>query len=315
MSLREKINTLGAAKIPFVFCVDYDKKGGFVYPSNELPEYIKIDMDNLSAKSKTASVHIPNQTPIDIDEYKKKIEALKKHIRDGDIYLANLTCETKIELKTSLLNIFEKSGARFKLFFKDKFVVQSPEEFVNIKDGVISAYPMKGTAVYKGDESIERLLQDKKELAEHTMIVDLLRNDLSIVSSGVTVQKFRQPIVIEAGDKKLIQTISHISGRLDSVFENRLGDTIFSLLPAGSITGTPKKKCVEILKQIEGYERGYYCGVFGEYDGYELKSAVAIRYIERTKNGFVYKSGGGITLDSDALLEYEEMKKKVYLAF
>jgi len=74
-----------------------------------------------------------------------------------------------------------------------------------------------------------------------------------------------------------------------------------------------KKSTLEIIEEVEGYERGYFSGVFGLYDGEKLDSGVMIRFIEKTEDGFIYKSGGGITLDSDAILEYNELQDKIYL--
>lgn len=314
MSLREKINALGETRTPFVFCISYDKKDGFAYAKDELPRHIKIDMSGpKAANGPTPS--IIKCTPIDFDSYKNKIETIKEHVKNGDIYLANLTCTSDIKLSGTLLDIFESSAASFKLLVDDYFAINSPEEFITIKDGIISTYPMKGTAEFEGEASIEALLASDKELAEHTMVVDLLRNDLSMVANEVRVPDFRYPIIINANGKKLIQSVSKITGKLEEGYEKNFGDILFTMLPAGSITGTPKKKCVEILQKTEMYERGFYCGIFGEYDGYTLKSAVSIRYIEKTKSGYVYKSGGGITIDSDPMSEYEEMIKKVYLAF
>jgi para-aminobenzoate synthetase component 1 len=90
---------------------------------------------------------------------------------------------------------------------------------------------------------------------------------------------------------------------------------LVKLLPAGSITGTPKKKTIEIIKDIEMYERGFFSGIWGIYDGVSLNSAVLIRFIEKTKddNKFIYKSGGGITIESDLKGEYFEMIDKVYI--
>ena len=85
------------------------------------------------------------------------------------------------------------------------------------------------------------------------------------------------------------------------------------MLPAGSICGAPKKKTVEIIKAAENYDRGYYTGVFGHFDGKNLDSCVLIRYIENQNGQLVYKSGGGITFMSEADKEYEEMLKKVYV--
>jgi len=85
------------------------------------------------------------------------------------------------------------------------------------------------------------------------------------------------------------------------------------MLPAGSITGAPKKKTVEIIQKAEGYDRGYYTGIFGHFDGRDLDSAVAIRFIEKQGEELIFKSGGGITFQSDWKKEYDEMQKKVYV--
>ena len=160
---------------------------------------------------------------------------------------------------------------------------------------------------------VQLLRDSKKEHAEHTMVVDLLRNDLSIIANNVTVKSFRTPIKISAGDKNLYQTVSTIEGELESDWRAKLGDILYALLPAGSISGAPKRSSVEIINRVEGFERGYFTGVFGYFDGERLDSAVSIRFIEKTKDGYVYKSGGGITVDSDPKLEYEEMIEKVYI--
>ena len=154
---------------------------------------------------------------------------------------------------------------------------------------------------------------NKKEMAEHVMVVDLLRNDLSIVAKNVKVEEFRYITEIEAGKKKLLHVSSHISGDLEDDWHSKIGDVLSALLPAGSISGAPKKSTLDIIEKVEGYERGFFSGVFGVYDGKALDSAVMIRFIEKTKNGYMYKSGGGITLDSDVKSEYNELLDKVYL--
>lgn len=106
---------------------------------------------------------------------------------------------------------------------------------------------------------------------------------------------------------------SEIRGRLPEDYRSRLGELFFCMLPAGSITGAPKKKTVEIIREAETYHRGFYTGVMGYFDGDNLDSAVLIRFLEQTEQGMVYKSGGGITFKSDVRSEYEEMKQKVYV--
>ena len=116
-------------------------------------------------------------------------------------------------------------------------------------------------------------------------------------------------------EQNLLQVSSKITGILDNDWNNKLGDIIYSLLPAGSVTGAPKKKTVEIIKNVENYERGYYTGIFGYYDGEMLDSAVMIRFMEKKDDKIIFKSGGGITIYSKLKYEYNELKDKVYVPF
>ncbi|MGQ9844036.1 MAG: chorismate-binding protein, partial [Spirochaetota bacterium] len=104
-----------------------------------------------------------------------------------------------------------------------------------------------------------------------------------------------------------------IKGCLYTDYAHNLGNIFASLLPAGSVTGAPKKKTVEIIQQAENYTRGYYTGVFGYFDGKNVESAVMIRFIEKINNTLVFKSGGGITVYSNPIDEYNEMVEKVYV--
>jgi para-aminobenzoate synthetase component 1 len=172
---------------------------------------------------------------------------------------------------------------------------------------------MKGTIDASLPNAKEQILNDTKEMAEHTMIVDLMRNDLGIVGNKVRVEKFRYIDKIKAGNKELLQVSSKITASLQSSWHSHIGDILDSITPAGSITGTPKKKTVEIIDDIEDYDRGFYTGIFGIYDGVSLDSAVMIRFIEQQQNKLYYKSGGGITIDSTPQSEYEELIDKIYL--
>ena len=174
---------------------------------------------------------------------------------------------------------------------------------------------MKGTIDTNLTDSKNILLNSKKELAEHTMVVDLLRNDLGKVAKNIKVEEFRTFSKISTKNSELFQTSSIISGDLQNNWQEKIGDIFSDLLPAGSITGTPKKSTIEILKNIESYERGFYSGIFGVFDGINLQSFVLIRFIENINKELFYKSGGGITSDSIAKDEYEELLNKVYLPF
>ena len=312
MNLQEQLNFYGEKKEPFFFIINYDKSQYEVIALNKLPNNIKFQISENKEYKKHN--HKLEKIFTNFDSYKEKFDLLKNEIKNGNTYLSNLTGITKIKTHLTLDEIYKDANARFKLNYKNKFVCFSPERFCEIKNNTIFTYPMKGTIDAKIENAKEKILEDKKELAEHTMIVDLLRNDLSIIAKKVQVEKFRYCENIQAGEKELIQVSSKISGKLENDWHKRLGEIITSILPAGSITGTPKLRTLQILDEIEKYERGYFTGIFGVYDGEKLDSSVMIRFIEQDSNSnFIYKSGGGITSDSDVYKEYQEMCDKVYI--
>ncbi len=235
------------------------------------------------------------------------------HLEYGDTFLTNLTVTTEVKLGCSLYDIFSQSEAKYKLLFKNQFLVFSPETFVQIKDGKIYAYPMKGTIDSSIKNAKEKILSDKKELAEHVTIVDLIRNDLSQVASRVTVTRFRYVDEVRTWEKNLLQVSSEVCGDLDKDYANYLGSILLKLLPAGSVSGAPKPKTLEIIRAVEEEIRGYYTGVFGYFNGKDLDSGVMIRFIENRAGKYFYRSGGGITTQSNVESEYQETIDKVYV--
>jgi para-aminobenzoate synthetase component 1 len=313
-----QFNQLGQQRIPFYFVINFAGDVCFAEPLAELSNEVFFDFAGFRHIAPNIRlntiIHQPIiHQPIDLESYRIAFDQVKKYLYEGHTYLLNLTFPTKILLQNSLLDIFLSSHAKFKLFFKNKFVVFSPERFIQISENVIKTYPMKGTIDATLPKAAQQILASDKEMAEHTMVVDLLRNDLSRVSKQVRVKKFRYLEKINAGNKQLLQVSSEISGQLEFGWQNRLGDILAELLPAGSISGTPKKRTVEIIQQLEGYDRGFFTGVFGYFDGENLDSAVMIRFIEQRDNEFFYKSGGGLTIDSDLYQEYQEMLTKIYI--
>jgi para-aminobenzoate synthetase component 1 len=172
---------------------------------------------------------------------------------------------------------------------------------------------MKGTIDASISNAEEIILNDPKELAEHVTIVDLIRNDLSRISDAVKVNRFRYIDRITTSQKDLLQVSSEIEGELPSNFREKLGEMIATLLPAGSVSGAPKTKTVQIIGNAEQEDRGYYTGIFGYFDGINVDSAVIIRYIEKCNGKYFYRSGGGITAQSQARQEYQEALDKIYL--
>lgn len=251
--------------------------------------------------------------PIDFTEYKKGFDICRDALHRGDTYLINYTSQSRVETEYTQQELFDISRARFKFWVKDRFMIFSPERFVKIYDGRIETRPMKGTIDARINNAEAKLLGDPKELFEHNTIVDLLRNDLNIVANDVVVESFRYIDRIKTQNSELLQASSLIVGNLKPEYIENLGALILKLLPAGSVTGAPKEKTVEIIRRAENYSRGFYTGIFGYHNGRETDIAVAIRFVDFENSKFYYKSGGGITVNSDPLEEYKELIHKIYV--
>ena len=251
--------------------------------------------------------------PVDFETYRRAFEIVSWHLKRGDTYLINLTFATALQTNLGLRDIFELSHAPFKLLFGDHFTVFSPEPFIRIENGFIRSNPMKGTIDAGIPDAEGRLLGDRKEFFEHNTIVDLIRNDLAMIASEVKVERFRYIERISTNRKDLLQMSSEISGKLPADFMEHFGENIFRLLPAGSVSGAPKERTVQIIKEAEADGRGFYAGIFGYFDGRDFSSAVMIRFIEKTDGVLRFRSGGGITALSDCRSEYDELIAKVYV--
>jgi para-aminobenzoate synthetase component I len=314
MKAIEKMNLLGSQSLPFLFIIDFDFKKPLVLSPEEI---IHSGIQYRIRHDEAPAFNIPafefEKKPVTFSEYQQAFDIVYRELSYGNSYLINLTIPTRINTTLSLEEIFHYSKAPFKLLVPDRFVIFSPESFVRISKGMISTFPMKGTINANIPDAEAIILSDPKEQAEHTTIVDLLRNDLSMVAENVTVKRYRYVEKIETAGGALLQVSSEIAGELKDDYKTQLGNIIFKMLPAGSVTGAPKEKTVEIIRRAENYERGYFTGIFGYFDGKVLESAVSIRFIENTPEGFVYKSGGGITAKSEAGKEYQELLDKVYV--
>lgn len=253
--------------------------------------------------------------PIEEDTYRNAFQQVQDGIQAGNSYLLNLTFPTEVHTDYTLEDIFTAAQAAYKVYCQDKFVFFSPESFIRIADNKIYSYPMKGTIDATLPNALQELIDSPKELYEHYTIVDLIRNDLALVSADVTVEKFRYHELIEtASGHKIYQTSSIIRGELEESWKDHIGEMLQKLLPAGSISGAPKAKTLEIIHAAELDDRGFYSGVTGIFDGDSLDSCVNIRFIEQKGRGsYTYRSGGGITCNSNCQDEYNELITKVYV--
>lgn len=318
--LRQRINDLSSKAIPFLFAVDFELSEGFLI-EEPLGQQEVLFRTPLAAnvegaspsRQKTGELRV---FPEPFSTYREKFGIVADGLRRGDSFLTNLTVKTLVESSLTLKEIFDLSTAPYCLYVPGNFVCFSPERFVRISaQGIISTNPMKGTINASLPDAGKIILSDKKETAEHYTIVDLLRNDLGMVAEDITVTRFRYIDKIVARQREILQVSSEITGRLEKNDPSGLGDILFRMLPAGSVSGAPKKSTVRIIRKAEKEPRGYYTGVFGYFDGRAFDSAVLIRFIEEKDGKNYFRSGGGITIFSDPEAEYNEVIEKIYLPF
>ena len=314
----ERMNDLAGKGRPFLFVTDYRQEHSYVEEISEVDsDFCRYSFNGVTNVEKECEEYdgtlIWEVAPPALEEYRIAFDVVKDNIWAGNSYLTNLTCKVPVETNLTLEAIFFFSYAKYKLWLKDTLVCFSPEIFVRIEEGKIKSFPMKGTIDASLPDARRLLMNDRKEAAEHATIVDLIRNDLSMVSEQVTVTRYRFCDCLETNKGPILQTSSEICGVLPEDYLSHIGDIVFRLLPAGSITGAPKPKTMEIIAEAENYERGFYTGVMGYFDGRNLDSAVMIRFIEQENGHLYFKAGGGITSKSALESEYNEVIQKIYV--
>ena len=313
----QELDELSEKKVPFFFMIDFLMGNVLIFNEQALKsKKILVDFPsfkNAESKISKKSEILWKSHPKSKENYQKGFEIVKNHLKRGDSYLVNYTCETKIETNLSLEDIFHQSKAKYKVLLPEKFTFFSPETFVEIRNQQIFTHPMKGTIDASVPNAVEELKNSVKEKAEHYTVVDLLRNDLSMVADWVTLDEFQRIDYLQTSNKNLFAMSSEISGKVKPEFQNKIGSLLKTLLPAGSILGAPKPKTLEIILEAETYERGFYTGVAGYFDGENLDSCVMIRFVEKKGENLTFKSGGGITHLSKLADEYQEMKNKIYV--
>lgn len=253
------------------------------------------------------------------DAYCSMIEKAKKYIYEGDIFQVVLSNRLEAEFEGSLFNAYRvlrtTNPSPYMFYFSSDDIEvagASPETLVKLVDGEVYTFPLAGTRPRgKTDEEDDRLekelLADEKELAEHNMLVDLGRNDLGKISEfgSVTVDNYLS-----------IQRYSHVM-HIGSTVHGKIRedkgalDAVDAVLPAGTLSGAPKLRAMEIINELENCKRGIYGGAIGYIDlAGNLDTCIAIR-IAFKKNGKVFiRSGAGIVADSIPQNEYRECINK-----
>ena len=251
--------------------------------------------------------------------YKKGVEETLEAIRDGYTYQLNLTTRVTTQATISdpmafFLDVFERNPAEHFAYMQvaehDLFCT-SPERFLLAEQGKVLSQPIKGTLRFdEYSPGLEKkLTESPKESAELSMIVDLIRNDISMNCEYGSVQVNNHKSVFKVDN--LLQMYSDVSGTMR---QNRdVLDLMLDAFPGGSITGCPKLSSMQIIRRLEPHPRSFYCGAFFKIDGpRELESNIAIRTAvhDRATNEFSFYMGSGITVDSDPQSEYEETMAK-----
>ncbi len=259
------------------------------------------------------------------NEFIKNVNQIKNYIKKGDIYQANLTREITGKTEYSPIEIayklYHSNSIEFGVFAKieNKYLIStSPERFFKISNNKITTSPIKGTIFKsKNDDvnkkNINELLNSKKELAELSMIVDLLRNDINKICTTNSVNVIKFPEI-----KELINVYhlySDIEGQLST---KKFKDIVKALFPGGSISGCPKIRACQIIEELEKQGRGPYTGSYGYINfNQDMDFNILIRTLFYHNKNISFNVGGGITLLSNAVDEYEETifkAKNIYSA-
>lgn len=315
------LNEYGNHAVPFVALISYDQsETDIVCPIEEAPErgiYYRYEEEASATNAKEPAPRYQMCAgPVDFETYKKAFDEAQYRMKQNNVRLLNLCFKTPLQIDLDLEEIYQYSKAKLVLLYEKHFVCFTPEIFVTTENGKITTHPMKGTIGADVPNAREVLLNDMKEYDEQVAICALMGNELSSVSDNVKIDSFRYFTRVKTVKGDIWQTSSQISGVLRPEYERNFGFLFQKLLPAGSISGSPKAESKAILKDVEPCKRGFYSGVFVHFDGKVCKSHVLIRFVGVDKNGACYYfSGGGITEKSEAKKEYDELREKVYLTF
>lgn len=348
--LSEKNNRDDEERISFVFCetilaYDHHKKELFIIHHLNLTgsetetmlkelyenttEKITVIIDKISKSTVPSKLYEPPEDEeISFDRvrsnYKKErflehVEKIKEYIRSGDVFQTVLSQRFELDITVTgmelyrVLRMINPSPYLFYLKIDGiEIVGSSPERLVQIENGHIEIHPIAGTRKRgnskEEDEALANdLLKDEKEKAEHFMLVDLARNDVGRVAKYGTVEV---PVLMEIGKfSHVMHMISKVTGRIaDNVHPI---DVLFSSFPAGTVSGAPKIRAMQILKELEPTRRKHYAGAIA-YLGFDgnIDSCIAIRTMVIKGNKAYVQAGAGIVADSVPENEWEETRNK-----
>lgn len=253
-------------------------------------------------------------------DYISAVQKCIDYIHAGDVFQINLAQRLLMPAHCNSIQLYQRlrqcNPAPFSGYFDlagisdctAQIVSASPERFFSVRDGIVESRPIKGTRRRTGRPMVdihgrEQLLASAKDRAENTMIVDLMRNDLSRVCKDESIHVSQLCEIEEY--QSVLHLVSVIHGELNT--DSDLIDLLAAVFPGGSITGAPKVRAMEIISELEPSARGAYCGALG-YLGFDGSAdlSILIRTITASRGWWQIPVGGGIVSQSNPLSEYEE---------
>lgn len=309
-----QLNEWGKTSTPFFFFVNYAGTQWYVATLDALDKRILYRIPGHS------NYHTDNPSlPQDysphrliapqLEDYARGFDIVQEAIARQETRLINLTWRVPFESRLSQKERFVLGKEKYMLMVEGIFSVFSPEPFIEIENGRIATFPMKGTISTSIPNAEAVLLNSDKEAKEHADSVALLTEELELVATDVETIRYRYCETI--ADGRVIQTSSEIAGRVKEQLQGRYGDIIATLLPGGSIAGAPKAASLKVIARAEAYDRGFYTGIFGIFDGKRLDTSVMIRFLQYAEDGHTYFfGGGGVTGNSRLDNEYNELLLK-----
>ena len=281
--------------------------------------------DAPTAERPISDVRVRDRAEFNIERayYDSMVERAKEYIAAGDIF--QVVPSQRVELDTGAhpFNVYRAlrtvNPSPFMFFLQlgsEQVIGASPEALVRLDDGVLTTHPIAGTRRRGADEAEDLrleadLMADEKERAEHVMLVDLARNDIGRVARSGTV---KVPVLMRTDRfSHVIHLVSHVTGELRDDLTGV--DALRACFPAGTVSGAPKIRAMEIIAELEPDRRGLYAGVVGyfAYSG-NMDQALALRTMAMRDGRVIMQAGGGIVHDSRADYEYQETINKMAAA-
>ena len=296
---------------------DYQKKYNSI--ENQINNLIFLSNYNIGIFDKSTKEKIKVRSNISKNNFLKNVEKAKNYIKIGDIFQVVLSQRFEAKLTKNPIDIYKKlrvnNPSPFMYFFNFEdfqIIGASPEILVRLRNNKITIRPIAGTRPrgknIKEDKFFERdLLKDKKELSEHLMLLDLGRNDTGKVSKINTV-KVTEKFAIEKYSH-VMHIVSNVVGEFNKKFSRF--DTLLSGFPAGTVSGAPKIRAMEIIDELESTKRKVYAGGIGYFSANgDFDTCIALRTAISKNNKFYVQAGAGIVADSKPINEFNETVNK-----